>query len=81
MLLAAITVESYSGFKADEEPRRFSWEGQWLEVVDIIDRWHHGHPDPEWPLADYFKVLGPDTRQYLIKHDLEADEWYLVKRY
>jgi hypothetical protein len=81
MHLVPIQVETYSGFKADESPRRFLLEGQWIEIVEVLDRWHQGHPDPEWPLADYFKVVDPAARQYLIKHDFESDAWHLAKRF
>jgi len=37
---------------------------------------------PEWPRADYyFKVLAADKREYLLKHDLEADEWFLGQQW
>jgi hypothetical protein len=57
MRLRAIQVESYAGSKADEAPRRFCLDGIWTEVVDIIDRWHQVESLPEWPRADYFKVV------------------------
>jgi hypothetical protein len=73
-------VECYAGYKAEETPRRFLWEGQWIEVVEVLDRWQQGAGNPEWPAADYFKVLGTDQRQYLLKRDHESDEWYLSQR-
>jgi hypothetical protein len=81
MMLKPIQVESYSGFKADESPRRFFCEGAWIEVQEIVDRWHEAGANPEWPRADYFKVLGLDGTAYLLKHDLEADEWFLGKKW
>jgi len=27
--------------------------------------------------ADYFKVRAANDREYLLKHDLESDEWFL----
>ncbi len=81
MQLVDIQVESYAGYRADETPRRFCWEGNWIEVTDVLDRWHQGNRDPEWPMADYFKILAADQREYLIKHDLEADTWYFLKRW
>jgi hypothetical protein len=81
MLLRPIHVQSYAGHKADETPRRFCWEDQWIEIEEVMDRWHQAHGDPEWPRANYFKVLGVDQRQYLLKHDLEADEWFLGRQW
>jgi hypothetical protein len=77
MLLATIYVECYAGHKADETPRRFLWEGEWIEVVEVVDRWHQIENRPEWPRADYFKVRGADHCDYLLKHDLQVDTWQL----
>ncbi len=77
MRLIPIRVESYAGAKADETPRRFIWEGQPVEVAEVLDRWYQLDSKPEWPRADYFKVLAVDQREYLLKHDLESDEWFL----
>lgn len=81
MQLTAIRVESYAGHKADETPRRMLWEGEWIEVEEVLDRWHQVESQPEWPRADYFKVRGADQCEYLVKHDLESDEWYLGRRW
>ncbi len=77
MRLIPIQVECYSGAKADETPRRFTWEEQDIEVAEVLDRWYQVVSQPEWPRADYFKVRGADGRDYLLKHDLESGEWYL----
>ena len=81
MTLIPIKVESYAGYKADETPRRFFLDGEWAEVQEVVDRWHQGSGNPEWPMADYFKVVGSDDRLYLLKHDLESDQWYLARRW
>ena len=80
MRLTPIEVECYAGAKADPAPagpRRFSLEGQMIDVGDVLDRWYQVESKPEWPRADYFKVRAVDEREYLLKHDLEADEWFL----
>ena len=79
MKLVPIQVECYAGAKADETPRRFTWEERTVEVSDVLDRWYQVESKPEWPRADYFKVLAADKREYLLKHDLEADAWFLGK--
>jgi len=45
----------------------------------VLDRWYQLESLPEWPRADYFKVRSLEPRDYLLKHDLESDEWYLGK--
>lgn len=81
MNLVPIQVESYAGYKADESPRRFDCEAQWVEVKEIVDRWYQGAGNPEWPIADYFKVTGDDGCAYLLKHDREADTWFLCRKW
>ncbi len=79
MRLNPVQVECYAGGKADETPRRFIREGQTLEVTEVLDRWFQVESKPEWPRADYFKVRAVDNREYLLKHDLESNEWFLGK--
>ncbi len=81
MRLIAIRVECYAGSKADETPRRFTWEGQLIEVTEVLDRWYQAESKPEWPRADYFKVRSAAAREYLLKHDLESDEWFLGQQW
>ena len=81
MKLIPIQVECYAGTKADETPRRFIREAQPVEVEEVLDRWHQIDSKPEWPRADYFKVRGADGYEYLLKHDLEADEWFLGRQW
>jgi hypothetical protein len=56
MKLTSIRVECYAGAKADETPRRFGWEGQAVEVSEVLDRWYQVESKPEWARADYFKL-------------------------
>jgi formylmethanofuran dehydrogenase subunit E len=81
MKLNPITVECYAGAKADETPRRFVWNEHPIEVEEVLDRWYQVESKPEWPRADYFKVRGVNARAYLLKHDLESDEWYLGQQW
>ena len=81
MKLTPIRVECYAGTKADETPLRFVWEGLTFEVGEVLDRWHQVESKPEWPRADYFKVRALDDREYLLKHDLECDEWFLGRQW
>lgn len=77
MWLDPIQVECHSGFKADEEPRRFLRAERWIAITEILDRWHQVQSLPEWPRADYFKVRGDDGLTHMLKHDLESDDWFL----
>ena len=50
-------------------------------MEELLDRWYQVESKPEWPRADYFKVRGVDGREYLVKHDLESDQWYLGRQW
>jgi hypothetical protein len=79
--LTPIQVECYAGAKVDEAPRRFILEGRTIEIGQVLDRWYQVESQPEWPRADYFKVRSSDMRDYLLKHDLEANEWFLGQQW
>ena len=81
MKLHPIRAECYAGSKADETPRRFHLEGRTIEIHEVLDRWYQVESKPEWPRADYFKVRGADGHNYLLKHDLESDEWFLGQQW
>ena len=80
MKLIPIQVECYAGTKADETPRRFTGEQGLMDIAEVIDRWYQVESQPEWPRADYFKVRDVDQGEYLLKHDLEVDQWYLGQK-
>jgi len=65
-----ITVESYSGYKADERPARFSLNGRTYEVQEVEDRWYS-------PEAIYFRVVASDGNRYVLRHDESTDAWSL----
>jgi hypothetical protein len=81
MKLIPIQVQCYAGAKTDETPRRFTWESTLIEIDEVLDRWYQVESKPEWPRADYFKVRGADQKEYLLKHDLESDQWFLGRQW
>ena len=81
MHLTSIEVERYAGVKADETPRRFTLNEHTIEVDEVLDRWYQVESQPEWPRADYFKVRAVDGSDYLLKHDLESDQWFLGQQW
>lgn len=78
MNLIPIKVECHSGYKADEYPKCFYWKDEKFEIKEISDRWYQGDLNPESPVANYFKVNTIHDRQYVIKHEVESDRWYLI---
>lgn len=74
-----IEVKSYSGYKADECPLSFVWNGINYEIEEITDRWYQSDPSVEWLVINYFKVRTPTGMLCIIKHEIEIDQWFLVK--
>jgi len=77
MKLIPINVECHSGYKADEYPEIFIYEDSKYEIKDITDRWYQGELNPEFPTADYFKVLTIERKEFILRHEKESDKWYL----
>ena len=74
-----IKVDCYSGFKADEYPKYFHWDSNKFEIYEITDRWYQGANNPEYPVSNYFRVQTTCGQQFIIKHDIADDEWYLCQ--
>jgi hypothetical protein len=65
-----IEVQTYSGYKADERPRRFVLSGRPYEVVEVEDRWYS-------PQSTYFRVVASDGNRYFLCHNEVTEEWSL----
>jgi hypothetical protein len=62
------TVESYSGYKLHERPKRFTWDGQWLAVENILDRWYSQN-------YTCFLVATAEGGRFLLKYQERQDFW------
>lgn len=71
MSLKDIIVECYAGYRGEETPRRFRMGERCVEVKDILDRWLS--PDHR-----YFKVIGDDSAEYILRYDVQSDQWDLT---
>lgn len=67
-----IRVLTYSGYKADERPTSFLWGERTFQVKEVVDRWY----DMD---HNCFKVLTDDGNIYLLRHDMNSDQWELVE--
>lgn len=65
-----ITVQAYSGFKANERPCSFVLDTHTYQVQEVLDQWYG-------PASVYFKVRASDGNFYILKYDPAADEWSL----
>ena len=77
-----VSVECYSGYKADERPVRFTLavpahpdqaatpSARTYEVLEVLDQWY----DPE---SIFYKVRADDGNLYILRHDQTEDTWTL----
>ena len=66
-----VRVECYAGHRGEQTPRRFSFDGKSIEVVEVLDAWLA-------PEHRYFKVRGGDGASYILRHDVAAGSWELT---
>lgn len=72
-----IQVECYSGFKANERPVAFTYQGGRLAILEVTDRWYEGGLDSGRAVVDYFRVKTADGRTWLLRYQAETDSWLL----
>jgi hypothetical protein len=66
-------VECHSGQSYAERPRAFHWEGQRLEVEQILTEWRT-------PTAKHWCVLTREGRKFELAYDEEKDEWEIIEK-
>ena len=70
-MTGVVQVECYAGYRGEETPRRFHLNQQCIEITEVLDRWLA--PDHR-----FFKVLGEDGRQYILRYDTETEHWEMA---
>lgn len=73
-----VKVECHSGHKADEYPTCFYLNDKRFDIRQIVDRWYQSDQHPDFPAADYFKVLTNQNQQFLLKHEWKLGRWLLI---
>ena len=66
-----IRVECYAGYRGEETPRAFWLGDNRLEVKEVLDRWLA-------PEQRYFKVQADDKSIYILRHEVQPDDWELT---
>jgi len=61
----------------NEYSNYFNWDNNRFEIYESADRWYQGANNPESPVINYIKVETACGQEFIIKHDLGSDEWYL----
>lgn len=73
-----IRVEAYSGYKANERPVAFIFQGHRWEISEILDRWYEGGVNSEQPVVDYFKVKTSEGSVFILRYEAESDAWTVI---
>ncbi|MBA5867040.1 MAG: hypothetical protein GDA67_10160 [Nitrospira sp. CR1.3] len=66
-----VTVDAYAGYKGEETPRSFAFEGVSHRVTEIVDRWYTDS-------CSYFRVDADDGQRYVLRYHLDEGQWELV---
>jgi hypothetical protein len=70
-----IQVECYSGYKANERPVAFTYQGRRWKITDIVDRWYEGGMESTLPEINYFKVKTTEGYVFLLRYLSLFDAW------
>ncbi len=73
-----IEVECHAGYKGDESPRSFTWDGRRHEIAEIVDRWYQGSRDPAAAACDYYRVRASEGGVFVLRLDRDSLRWHLV---
>ena len=65
-----VRVECYAGYQGDERPMRVSFDGQWIAVAAIEDRWYS-------PGSTYFRVLFNNGERCVLRRQEAQEVWSL----
>jgi hypothetical protein len=80
MKLIPIEVRTYSATKSEELPKSFVLGNDALDILEITDRWYQGDNNADYPVSDYYKVRASDSVEYLLKHEMKNDRWFICNK-
>jgi len=72
-----IQVECRSGYKINEYPVAFIFQGRRWDVSEILDRWYEGGVKSERPIIDYFRIKTKEGRVFILMYAGHLDEWFI----
>lgn len=78
MKFEVIDVQAYSGYKHNEKPISFRFQGKDYKVVEIVDRWYEGSVESNKPYMNYFKVRAEDAKEYILRYNNLFDKWSIL---
>jgi hypothetical protein len=63
-------VESYAGYMSPERPRAFTWQGERIEIAEIL-------VTGRLPGEHWFKVRSSGGEVFDLTYTTESDEWHI----
>ncbi|OPY06075.1 MAG: hypothetical protein A4E66_02296 [Syntrophus sp. PtaB.Bin001] len=72
-----IQVECRSGYKINEYPVAFIFQGRRWNISDITDRWYEGGMESERPVIDYFRIKTDEGKVFILMYAGHLDEWFI----
>lgn len=72
-----IQVECRSGYKINEYPVAFIFQGRRWNVSEITDRWYEGGMESERPVIDYFRIKTAEGKVFILMYAGHLDEWFI----
>ena len=69
-----VTVNAYSGYKANERPINFTMGEETVRIVDILEFWAE-------PNRDCFKVRGDNRKKYSMFWIRDEDKWQIKEAF
>ena len=72
-----IKVLSHSGYRGEERPTSFEYEGTTLNVEKIVERWVEGSVVSGGGEKRCFRVKTDDGLIYCLLYDSDMDRWFL----
>jgi len=70
-----IEVDCHSGYKVNERPVSFIYQGHRQDIREILDCWYEGNTDPTRPEISYFKVKTTEGRIFILRYLSFFDAW------
>jgi hypothetical protein len=78
MSLKPIKVHSYSGYKAEERPISFFFEGNEWQVEKILASWKQESINPREGRRIYFEIKAEGDQIFTIFYNEKDDQWFVL---
>ena len=78
MTFKEIKVTAHSGSRVNEYPTGFVLDKTVYMVMEILDRWYEGSPEPGKPYMNYFKIRAHDGKVYVLRYNGLFDSWAVL---